>query len=182
MALSHHDIRQMMRRRRSRIAYGAQKRAAYRLSQKILRSTVYQQSQHIAFYVALQGELEMQTLIQQAWRQGKTCYLPIIDGQQLRFIHYRPTTQMVPNRFGILEPVSGDMILPERLDLVLVPLVAFDGHHHRIGMGGGYYDRSFAFVKTSVSPYLVGVAHRCQKTQSIMPEPWDVPLDDVVVA
>jgi 5-formyltetrahydrofolate cyclo-ligase len=182
MALSHHDIRQIMRRRRSRIAYGAQKRAAYCLSQKILRSSIFQNSHHVAFYTAVQGEIDLSGLIKQAWSQGKSCYLPILDGKQLRFIHYRPTTPMQPNQFGILEPTVGDIILPQYLDLILMPLVAFDRHNHRIGMGGGYYDRTFAVTNNKVSPYLMGVAHRCQRVQKITPAVWDVPLDSVVMA
>jgi 5-formyltetrahydrofolate cyclo-ligase len=182
MALSHHDIRQIMRRRRNCIAYGAQKRAAYYLSRNILRSSIFQNSHHVALYTAIQGEIDMSSLIKQAWSQGKSCYLPVLDGKQLRFIHYRPTTPMKRNQFGILEPIVGDIILPRHLDLVLMPLVAFDRHYHRIGMGGGYYDRTFAIDKNQASPYLMGVAHRCQQVQKITPAAWDVPLDSVMMA
>lgn len=178
MALSHHVIRQAMRLRRQKIALGAQQRAAWRLSHKITSTPYYQQSQHIAFYTALKGEIELGPIIKKAWAQGKSCYLPVVSGQGLCFVRYRPTSIMRANRFGILEPIGEAQIAPKQLDLVLMPLVAFDQQCHRIGMGGGYYDRTFSQRKTS--PLLVGVAHRCQQTQHITPESWDVPLDKVI--
>jgi 5-formyltetrahydrofolate cyclo-ligase len=88
------------------------------------------------------------------------------------------------NRFRLLEPDVGDdqMLAPRELDLVLAPLVVFDAGRNRIGMGGGYYDRSFAFRKdpARTAPVLIGVAHELQKVDSIEPEDWDVRLDKIV--
>ena len=88
------------------------------------------------------------------------------------------------NRYRLPEPdVSDDeMLVPEELDLVLAPLVVFDAQRNRIGMGGGYYDRSFAFRKdpANMKPTLIGVAHELQKVDQLIPESWDVQLDMVV--
>ena len=75
-----------------------------------------------------------------------------------------------------------EMLAPDELDLVLAPLVVFDGNRNRIGMGGGFYDRSFAFRKNSehTIPVLIGVAHEIQKVDRIVPEEWDVQLDMIV--
>jgi 5-formyltetrahydrofolate cyclo-ligase len=162
------------------MGYGAQKRAAYRLSSRLLKTPIYQQSQHIACYWPVSGEIELHFLIKNAWAQGKTCYLPVLNHQQLNFVHYTPTSVMRPNRFGIPEPVTGRVMQPQNVDLVLMPLVAFDKRNHRIGMGGGYYDKTFASASSYRDVYLMGVAHRCQQVGLIRPEPWDVILDQVL--
>lgn len=92
---------------------------------------------------------------------------------------------MRPNRYGIAEPVHRGLHLcsVRALHLVLLPLVGFDARCNRIGMGGGFYDRSFAFLRGRRCwrrPLLVGLAHECQRVDAIKPRPWDLPLDAVV--
>ncbi len=172
-----------MRARRAAIGCGAQKRAAHRLATHICALKDYQQARHIAFYTPVGGEISLKPLIIQAWRQGKHCYLPLVEGEHMAFIRYSPASIMQANRFAIAVAVYGRRRLPQQLDLVLLPLVAFDHAGHSIGMGGGFYDRCFAYkkyAKYALAPKLVGVAHRCQQTQQIDPAPWDVPLDAMV--
>lgn len=177
---AYNAIRQTMRRRRQGLGCGAQIRAARRLSVHISRTLSYQHSQHIAVYWAVNGEIDLRFVIKKAWSQGKYCYLPILDGQQLRFVRYGPATLMGRNRFGIPEPRIGQTVSANRLDLVLVPLLAFDKNNHRIGMGGGFYDRTFAATPNSRrQAYLMGVGHRFQEVAQIVPADWDVPMDEV---
>ena len=88
------------------------------------------------------------------------------------------------NKFRLPEPDVGDdeMLQPAELDLVLAPLVVFDADRNRIGMGGGFYDRSFAMRQDAAIslPVLIGVAHDLQKVDAIIPQDWDVRLDMVV--
>lgn len=179
----HDDIRQMMRQRRLQIPPGAQLRAAHSLAKNIRHTTSYQRSQHIAFYWAVAGEISLKPLLEQAWKDNKTCYLPVIEGEKLVFVNATPTSPMEPNQYGIPEPVEGGVIDAQALDLVLTPLVAFDSRGHRIGMGGGFYDKTFANCndpKRDHSVIMMGVAHACQEVPSITPESWDVVLDSVV--
>ncbi len=180
--LTHDAVRQTMLRRRRRIPYGAQLRASHSLATNIVKTAVYQQSQHIAFYWAVAGEISVQTVLKQAWKDQKTCYLPVIDDKTLVFVNVTPATRMELNRFSIPEPTAGGLIVPPALDLVLTPLVAFDRQCHRIGMGGGFYDRTFAVCKNTVHhrPFMMGVAHYCQQTSAITPASWDITLDSVV--
>lgn len=178
-------IRQLMCRKRRQIGCGAQQAAAFRLSRQIQASRFYQRSQHIACYWAVNGEIDLRFLIKKAWKQGKSCYLPVIRGEHMSFKRYLPGMRLQKNRFGIPEPVAGQAIATHSLDLVLTPLAAFDKHGHRIGMGGGYYDRTFSPQAIAANAYyqsavLVGVAHRCQQVSVIVPEPWDVPMASVV--
>ncbi len=102
----------------------------------------------------------------------------------LLFASVTVQTRYADNRYGIKEPLvkSADIIGAERLDLVLMPLVAFDESGNRIGMGGGFYDRTFAFKqsRSEKKPYLIGIAHEIQKVDAIAAEHWDVPLTMVV--
>ena len=123
-------------------------------------------------------------MIDHALAQGKQVYLPNLDRQALRFAPYFHARKMRLNRYRLPEPdvADDDMLAPEELDLVLAPLVVFDAQRNRIGMGGGFYDRSFAFRKNSriTTPVLIGVAHELQKVDHIDAEEWDVRLDMIV--
>ncbi|MCP1363185.1 5-formyltetrahydrofolate cyclo-ligase, partial [Halomonas sp. BBD45] len=117
-------------------------------------------------------------------------YLPVLrplSDNRLWFVHYHADTPMVANRFGIREPHTrhgahrARQLPPWALDLVLLPLVGFDDDGNRMGMGGGFYDRSFAFVRyRRPRPRLIGVAHDCQRVERLPVASWDVPLDAIV--
>jgi len=135
--------------------------------------------------MAADGEIDPYPLLQALWALGKIIYLPVLvpfSRQKLWFAKYAPSDRLVLNRFGIPEPVRRRLIKPCALDLVLTPLVAFDSRGHRIGMGGGYYDRSFAFLRRRRhwrKPRLLGLAYELQKLPGIIPNDWDIPLDAV---
>jgi 5-formyltetrahydrofolate cyclo-ligase len=127
-------------------------------------------------------------LLERSRAMGKRLYLPVLvspaQGHML-FAPYEPDTALAANRFGIPEPVvtAERWVLPQRLDLVLTPLVAFDTRGNRLGMGGGYYDRTFAFRRHPghiARPHLLGLAYEMQKTDALVRRAWDVPLDGVV--
>lgn len=119
-------------------------------------------------------------MIEAMWDAGKQCYLPVLtDNENLAFVFFNVETSLVPNEFNILEPEDKSRILmPDQLDLVLLPLVAFDLQGHRLGTGGGYYDRTFATV--AKRPMLIGLAYDVQQAKNLPSDPWDVGLDGVV--
>ena len=178
------ELRQTKRKLRADIGPRQQQRAADALCQSIVALPEYQQSQVIAAYFAVNGEIGLEPVFTHAWSFGKKIYLPNLDQATLRFSPYFEGQAMRINKFRLPEPDVGDdeMLLPGALDLVLAPLVVFDPNRNRIGMGGGYYDRSFEFCKHSQTtrPLLIGVAHECQKEDRLEPESWDVRLDMVV--
>jgi 5-formyltetrahydrofolate cyclo-ligase len=103
----------------------------------------------------------------------------VITRSRMRFAELDVRAQLGTNFFGILEPDPSRRTDPRRLDLVLTPLVAFDDHGVRIGVGRGYYDRCFRFLRPRQiwhRPKLLGVAYELQHVPVIPPEPWDVPL------
>ncbi|HBS26631.1 MAG TPA: 5-formyltetrahydrofolate cyclo-ligase [Gammaproteobacteria bacterium] len=139
----------------------------------------------IACYHATQGEFPTSVLIEQLISLGKQVYLPILRTDKKNHLAFQkiiPKQKLQPNRYGILEPVSNAnlQIDVKDLDLVLLPLLGFDSAGNRLGMGGGYYDRTFAFAKAlkiEKKPYLLGLAFSNQQSEKIIIQPWDVPLD-----
>lgn len=183
MEKSSDSLRKTNRALRAGLSQQAQVSAAAALCERLYALTEYQQAQRVAVYFAVRGEISLAPLIDQALAAGKQLYLPNLDQQALRFAPYFHQQVMRLNRFKLPEPdVPAEQLLaPAALDLVFAPLVAFDSALNRIGMGGGFYDRSFAFRKNPNNrvPLLVGVAHELQKVESLTPEDWDVPLDMV---
>jgi 5-formyltetrahydrofolate cyclo-ligase len=181
---SHDEMRQRNRRLRAALSPAQQAQAAAALAARILALDAYRQAQRVAAYFAVNGEISLDPVIDHALGAGKQVYLPNLDREALRFSPYFRAQKMRINKFRLPEPDVGDdqMLAPAQLDLVLAPLVVFDARRNRIGMGGGYYDRSFAQRKDPavLRPLLIGVAHELQKVDEIVPEDWDVRLDLVV--
>lgn len=164
-----------------------QLRAASRDMCLLLESTPeFHHAVHLAAYWPIKGEMDVRPVIEQALRYGKHVYLPVIvGGDTMMFAPYDQDTPVKKNRFGIPEPdvPEKELSSPRDMDLVIVPLVVFDAHGNRLGMGGGFYDRTFAFLNDEpdhMKPCLVGAAHEFQHTGDIPPHPWDVPTRLVV--
>ncbi|MFA6699414.1 MAG: 5-formyltetrahydrofolate cyclo-ligase [Thiomicrospira sp.] len=177
-------LRRQLRQRRRALSYEQQQHHARCAVREVLRSRVLQRAWRIALFLSQDGELDTQGLIQALWRRRRQLWLPVIQrGGRMRFAQYQPHSPMSVNRFGIAEPRAALKALaqPQYFDVVFVPLVGFDGQGHRLGMGGGFYDRSFAFRRqVSHRPLLIGWAHSCQQVDALPFQPWDVNLDAVV--
>lgn len=146
----------------------------------------FQQANRIALYLANDGELNPSMLIEHLWASRKHVYLPVLhpfSKGHLVFAHYLPDTLMRANKFGILEPsLTSQNICPlEQLDVICAPLVAFDKNGNRIGMGGGFYDRTLVPINRDNLPVdVLGLAHDCQQAEQIPMESWDIPLSHIV--
>ena len=174
-----------MREQRNQLSDQAQLESAKRLSQQILAQPWYQRAQNIGIYVANDGEIDPIVLATKALFRGKSCFLPSlhpIKKNQLWFGDYQGA--MIKNKFGIQEPdpKRNSMISANQLDIVFMPLVAFDHSGGRLGMGGGFYDRTFEFLKlkNQQKPKLIGLAHHFQMVEHLPIESWDVPLSAII--
>ena len=180
-------LRQQLRAQRRNLPVAEQRQAALAVADHLTDWPLFVAARRIAGYWACHGELDPLPLLERAWNTGKTAYLPVLaDSQSLRFAPYQPGTPLRHNRFGIPEPdVSpADGLKPADLDLILVPLVAFDRTGTRLGMGGGFYDRSFAFLLDpdygGHRPGLIGLGYAFQQVAVLSRRSWDVPLDAIV--
>lgn len=139
----------------------------------------------IAGYWAVRGELPLNLAVASLQRRGQRYFLPVVGTErQLRFAEYANRIALRNNRFGIPEPdvPASGVCSPRELDLILLPLLAFDRRGHRLGTGGGWYDTSLAFLRDAprpAAPLLVGVGYAFQEVDRIPAEPWDVDLDYV---
>ena len=153
------------------------------ICRKLVRSRLFARSDAIAVYFALADEVDLGKFVENAWRCGKRVYAPVIvRKRQMFFSRVTRNDELSRNRYGIWEPKNGEQIAARDLDWVLMPLVAFDAALHRIGMGGGYYDRAFAFRNhrhRATPPHLTGVAFACQETDGIEQNPWDIGVSRV---
>ena len=141
--------------------------------------------EHIALYMDADGEIGTQYLLDALINRGLSCYLPVLveETTTLEFRQTLPDQPLETNFFGLLEPdSSAPTIQPTDLSTVFMPLVAFDEAGNRLGMGKGYYDRSFEFLLqgNESGPYLVGLAHECQRVENLEAAGWDVPLRGVI--
>jgi 5-formyltetrahydrofolate cyclo-ligase len=150
------------------------------ITERIMRSHEFNACNSIACYLSTYDEVDPSAIIDRAWRAKKRVSAPVTDNRGgMKFRHLTPDTQLERNIFGIWEPVSGPFIAAKSIDLVITPVVAFDNDRHRIGMGGAYFDRCFAFLKNRrfwYRPKMIGLAFDCQKVEKIVPNPWDIRL------
>ncbi|MBE4911309.1 5-formyltetrahydrofolate cyclo-ligase [Haemophilus parainfluenzae] len=179
------QLRQQIRKTRANLTALQQQQAEDSITQQALALIEERNAQHIALYLSFDGEISTDKLIKILWAQGKQVYLPVLhpfNPNHLLFLRYLPDTPMLKNKFGILEPkLNVQSVLPlEELDILFTPLVAFDKQGNRLGMGGGFYDRTLQNWRNS-SFIPVGLAHQCQQVEQLPTEAWDVPLHQILV-
>lgn len=180
------QLRQQIRKVRANLTALQQQQAEDSITQQALALIEERNAQHIALYISFDGEISTDKLIKILWAQGKQVYLPVLhpfNPNHLLFLRYLPDTPMLKNKFGIWEPkFNVQNVLPlDELDILFTPLVAFDKQGNRLGMGGGFYDRTLQnWQNSSFIP--VGLAHQCQQVEQLPTEAWDVPLHQILVA
>ena len=177
------DLRRQMRRRRKGVAPDERRRAARALAAGALRSILLTRAQHFTCFLSADGEVDTSVLIAKLHRMKRTVWLPCLGKPILRFRRFDSKTPLKRGAFNIFEPASGPFRSAKKMSVILTPLVAFDAMGQRLGMGGGYYDRTFAHRlrrKSYNRPKLVGVAFALQEAPKVPRDHWDVPLDAIL--
>ena len=209
---SRNSLRQFFREKRNTLKPNQQALAANAALRRAISHNLFMNCDRVGIYLTNEGELNTQPIIEYLWEQGVNVYLPVLHHfckGYLVFLHYTPSTKMKPNVYGILEPVLDvTKLCPlDQLDLILAPLVAFDEKGNRMGMGGGFYDRTIKRIankhsihavsatrpeKTNVNikikpefvgqkqTRLIGLAHDVQKSISLPSQVWDIPLPAIL--
>jgi len=178
-------LRASLRARRRAVTPEQRARAARQVARNVDRAFRLRPGLRVALYASFREELDSAPLIRLARKRGCRIFLPRIDPRtvSMKFVEAAAGARESTNRLGIVEPHGTRAIGARWLDLVLLPLVGFDERGMRLGMGGGYYDRTFAYRNRHVAwrgPRLVGVAYSFQQVPSIARAPHDVALDAVV--
>ena len=179
------DLRNAMKQKRRSLSAAEVAVASAAIVDKTRRLSCLQRANAIAIYLPAFGEVDCSGLIDALLARGKRVLAPILRKNRLVFAPFDYGTEFTANGFGIMEPVYQEraLLTARQLDVVITPLVAFDARLNRLGMGGGYYDRTFAFRKRLGvwrRPLLIGVAYSFQRVDKLQANAWDVPLDVVI--
>ncbi len=182
------EIRKRIRSARQSLSYHEIESKSASICKQLTKSPEYRASHRIAIYLSNDNEAQPEQLLPHAWRLKKSFYLPILKPKPfagLWFGRYDQKSHLVPNRYGIPEPLLSQKILIPAwtLDIAFIPLVAFDLEGNRLGMGGGFYDRAFSYLRQRQllrRPRLIGLAFECQKVEKLPAQPWDIPLDGII--
>lgn len=178
------EIRKAIRQKRRLLTLAEQQQAADKLCKQVLTHPKIEQAQTIALFLSFDGEIDTSPLISQLWALNKQVCLPVLHPfhrHHLLFLRYTPSTVLVKNRFNISEPpLNVNMVIPiSNIDIIFTPLVAFDEQGQRLGMGGGFYDRTLENWQQK-SFYPMGLAHTCQQVAHLPIANWDVPLPEII--
>jgi 5-formyltetrahydrofolate cyclo-ligase len=185
------NIRQEIRYKRSQLSSLYQQEQGVLLREKLIEQKEVTNAKKIAIYLANDGELNTQPFINWCWQNKVSVYLPVIhpfSKGNLLFLRYEKTTILIKNTYGISEPTLDvrNIITVDKLDIIFTPLLAFDTGGNRLGMGGGFYDRTLANwhiqyqQNKQTKPLPIGLAHDCQKVEKIPFEIWDIPLPKII--
>tara|TARA_Y100000768_G_C23785574_1_gene590127 strand:+ start:121 stop:705 length:585 start_codon:yes stop_codon:yes gene_type:complete len=187
MVSSKEKIRTEKKLARSRLSEKYINTASRRIFEHLVELSHYKNSTKIGCYVSTRYEVQTESIISSIHEGEKELFLPKIKpNSEMDFVQISRKTQFYRNKFGIKEPESNNISIESNLDLVVLPLVAFDVNKNRIGMGGGYYDRKFEKLNTNEKniqnrePILIGLGFDCQKTEEIQTEKWDVKLTCII--
>jgi 5-formyltetrahydrofolate cyclo-ligase len=188
MTLSRSDIRRQMRARRRLVTVDERKNAAHRFAIAADRAHLLRPCLRVAVYQPYGHEADISQLTRRAWDRRCIVHAPLITDRNrfvMRFVPYPRKALLKTNSYGIPEPVSnsGDWVSPLHLDVIFMPLVAFDRRGWRLGSGAGFYDRSLSYLRGERRwrrPKLIGVAYEHQLIDALSPGEWDVPMDAVI--
>lgn len=178
------DLRRYLRQTRRNLSAASRRQAGRQVAAHLRRHPMLQAAHHIGVYLDDFGEVPTRDVILQLFQQGKTVYLPVIRPFDQRLV-FAPITQQqyqqqrfYRHRLGMLEPRHQRGRAVTQLDVLIMPLVAVDQRGIRLGMGGGFYDRTLATAPTR--PDRMGLAYPFQHVSLLPARPWDQALDAVV--
>lgn len=174
-------IRQACREKRNGLTPCQQSVASDAVCSGIIDAIKVQKQKSIGIYFANDGEVSLKPLIDYCFANDIKLGAPVLhpfSPGYIVFCEYAPHSKMTNNKYGIAEPVlTCPTVMPlDTIDLILAPLVAYDDCNKRLGMGGGYYDRTLKELQCE----FWGVAHKCQKVSSIPTDSWDIPMQRIV--
>lgn len=186
-------LRKALRARRAVVPRSVRQGAGRRIERIVLGQRLVRRGRRIGFYVPAKGEIDILPLLNRALWMGAHSYLPMLPpragawhgGKRLWFSRLGGVDRhWTVNRYGIAEYGHHDSrIRAWQLNVLFLPMLGFDAQGYRMGMGGGYYDTSLAYLTRRRhwrKPLLVGVAFEAQRVERLPHDPWDIPVDAVV--
>ncbi len=183
-SLLKHPLRTEIRQRRQDLDVAIRQKLDKAINHSLLEFVKSSEINSVAAFWPFDGEPDLGPSLQRLFELGVITCLPVIietsHGISLEFQTWSPEGPMLDNQFGIPEPVQSKVIATSDLDLILMPLVAWNEKGHRLGMGAGYYDRALESLTDKNSPIRIGVAYQLQKVDEIPADPWDVRMHEMI--
>lgn len=169
------DMRRTLRKLRRSLDTAAVAHATSGVASILAQLPLWQHAHRVASYSSCNGEISTELINIMAHREGKQLFLPVVGSDnKLSFAVCQPEDAQQINQFGIAEPsASAERCSVDQLELILLPLVAWDRRGTRLGMGGGFYDRCLEGVS---EPVRIGLAHSLQEVDHVPSEPWDIKM------
>lgn len=179
------QLRKTLRNSRKSLSQHEQKVAALGVLKITIKHQVLKGVSSCATYLTNDGEVDPVNLIEYCWKNNIRTTLPVLHpftAGNLLFLNYSADSKMTQNKYGISEPVCevNNVVPVSNLDLLFVPLVGFDIKCNRMGMGGGYYDRTLESLHKNKGAKIVGLAHDCQEVPELPVQSWDIPLNLII--
>lgn len=179
------DLRRQLNKQRKQLNHFQQTKSQHYVLNQLRRTSYFQSAQNIGVYLHAFGEIQTNKIIEYAFSCGKKIYLPMICNMNQRLVWVRISQHQYRNKrfsthaLGMKEPMASRGLHVSKLDLLLLPLIACDLYGTRIGMGGGFYDRTLASAQ--YKPFRLGLAHDFQLVQkTLIRENWDQPLNGLL--
>lgn len=173
--MDYSQLRHQLRKKRQTLNLRQQQQHSQSILYQCQKQAIFKCAYRIGVYLPFDGEINTHAIITFLKQNNKQVFVPKINNNKLFFVPHSSTGKK--NRFGIIEPDYSARFYPKKMNLILMPLVGFDSSANRLGMGGGFYDRSLSFVKKQQKfnyPKLIGIAHSCQQVNKLKPQRWDI--------
>lgn len=176
MVLDKHTIRQVMKEKRLSLDTKTFFLYSYNICQKVKQHPQYHLAKMIGCYVSLPGEVDTLHLIEETLKTHELC-VPKVVGETMSFYKISSLDDLQEGAFHVLEPTTTQLVQPQDIDLMIVPMLAYDNHLYRVGYGKGFYDKYFAL---GFDGYKLGLAFSFQKVPEIEINLYDLPLDEII--
>lgn len=175
MVLDKKELRRYMIKKRLNLDEKDYHQRSDLIINRLKNNEFFKKAKNIGIYFSYRHEVETISLIKEIISE-KNIYAPKIHGRDMNFIKITNLSNLVKNQYGILEPIGNEIVNKKQLDLLIVPLVAYDKDYNRLGYGGGYYDRFLMDYQGQT----IGLAFSFQKVQHLAIEDYDLPLDMII--
>lgn len=180
LAANKKALRASIKQKRRALSIEYRQQASRKMQAELTRLPCYQAAEYIMLYMAMQDEVQLDELIAMVLKDGKKAVIPLVTGAGLmEAVELSDMADLVPDKYGI-KTVSEEkrrLIAPDKIDLIIVPGVAFDKAGHRLGMGGGFYDR---FMLRASRAVRAALAYDCQLLVAVPAEVHDLTVDYII--
>lgn len=173
------ELRSVIRARKRAMTAQQIEEKSRRLMEMFLQSDLYRSAKTVYGYLPYNQEVRTVPMLEQALRDGKRVAVPKVYGEEMRFLYITDLTQVESGYAGIPEPIADEPVADDPGALVLMPGLAFDKEGHRIGYGGGFYDR---FLEQEPDHPTLALCYDFQMLPSLETEEHDIPVDCVLWA